>query len=67
MTTQGNEGQDERGERVRFYEVQDGEVIAEWCWDGRVWRMAEGPRRTMAEMADCLLVTESHLEPAPTS
>jgi hypothetical protein len=67
MAQHGNESRDERTERVPFHEVQDGEVIATWSWDGRIWSMAEGPRRTMAEMAACLLVTGSHLEAAPMS
>jgi hypothetical protein len=50
-------------------EVQEGEVIATWTWDGTQWETVPeegtlGAQRTMTDMAECLLVTGSWLQPA---
>lgn len=50
-------------------EVQEGELIVTWTWDGEQWDIVPeagtiGARRTMTVMAECLLVTGSCLEPA---
>jgi hypothetical protein len=53
-------------------EVQEGEVIATWTWDGTLWETVPeegtlGAQRTMTEMAECLLVTRSSIEPMPAN
>ncbi len=53
-----------------WQEVQEGELIATWTWDGRYWETAPdadrtGAKRTMAQMAECLIATGSCLLPAP--